>query len=558
MKTTLFLPVCLAVRAGFLALALVSGINLHAAVTLHYWHGGAPNNSYWDNYMNWLGGVPGGLSDRVILDTGAARKLNTNNLAAATYFESISILDSGYNVYGNSVRMNRLAANYPGGTSSTFRPDIIAWGDLFIEAEVRNSTLNVVGDLILANNNLIFPESSLGNVTVLGIIGGTGGVTKNPGVGEVTFGGVGANTYTGTTMMLGGTLRLSRYSLFGMVGTVAVPGDLSIDYSGTVLLERNNQIVDSSTITFTGGTLDLDGNSDTVGSIAGWGNIDLRTDGRLIVGANDRSTTFSGTMVGSGGFDKIGNGTLFLTGYQTYTGPTRVLDGALRVDGSWFNTSSITVSNGATLGGEGVLSDITIAAGGTLHPGVGGAVAILGAAGSVTFAASATYRVQLVSVSVHDAFAVNPAGVVNLGSCSLKIIPGPGIRVGDSFTIVEKLGSNPIVGTFQGLAEGERFVVSNRLFQITYRGGTGNDVVLTRVEPPAVSLSLARSTDTQMQIGGRGVPGLIYVLEGASNLKPPITWKPLGTNVAGSNGSFSFLDDYSGRVVARFYRAWSP
>src|SRR6185503_15501038 len=89
-------------------IAMGAAGDLTAGVTLHYWDGGSPTDSYWDNYLNWFGDVPGGLSDRVIFNTGAARKVNTNNLSAETFFESINILEGGYNIHGNSVRMGRL------------------------------------------------------------------------------------------------------------------------------------------------------------------------------------------------------------------------------------------------------------------------------------------------------------------------------------------------------------------------------------------------------------------------------------------------------------------
>jgi hypothetical protein len=51
--------------------------------------------------------------------------------------------------------------------------------------------------------------------------------------------------------------------------------------------------------------------------------------------------------------------------------------------------------------------------------------------------------------------------------------------LGDSYLIVDNDGSDPIIGTFAGLPEGATFVLGGRTFQITYVGGTGNDIVLT-------------------------------------------------------------------------------
>jgi hypothetical protein len=54
--------------------------------------------------------------------------------------------------------------------------------------------------------------------------------------------------------------------------------------------------------------------------------------------------------------------------------------------------------------------------------------------------------------------------------------------VGETFLIVDKVAVGAISGTFSGLAEGaiiNGFLGSGLGAQITYLGGTGNDIVLT-------------------------------------------------------------------------------
>ena len=64
----------------------------------------------------------------------------------------------------------------------------------------------------------------------------------------------------------------------------------------------------------------------TVGSIEGDGVISLSTGRKLIIGNNNLSTTFSGTHSGpgTGSLEKIGTGTLTLTGANTYDGGTTI------------------------------------------------------------------------------------------------------------------------------------------------------------------------------------------------------------------------------------------
>ena len=49
------------------------------------------------------------------------------------------------------------------------------------------------------------------------------------------------------------------------------------------------------------------------------------------------------------------------------------------------------------------------------------------------------------------------------------------------FAIVVNDLSDPITGMFNGLPEGASVMAGDQVFQITYTGGTGNDVVLTKL-----------------------------------------------------------------------------
>src|SRR4051812_40651971 len=72
------------------------------------------------------------------------------------------------------------------------------------------------------------------------------------------------------------------------------------------------------------------------------------------------------TRVYEGSLAKRGEGTLFLTGSETWHGATTVVAGKLSVNGS--STSPITVTGG-TLGGGGTVANVTVN-GGTLQPGL--------------------------------------------------------------------------------------------------------------------------------------------------------------------------------------------
>src|SRR5439155_2529424 len=95
-------------------------------------------------------------------------------------------------------------------------------------------------------------------------------------------------------------------------------------------------------------------------------------------------------------------------------------------------------------------------------------------------------------------------------------------------------------------------------FQITYHGGSGNDVVLTRVHAPSTISSIVCDTNGFKQIQGSGEPGLIYRIQAATNLTPVIQWMSLGPASANGAGIYQFIDMDAPIYPERFYRAISP
>ena len=85
---------------------------------------------------------------------------------------------------------------------------------------------------------------------------------------------------------------------------------------------------------------------------------------------------------------------------------------------------------------------------------------------------------------------MNVTGSVNLNNSVLAPVPWNGFQpaVGDTFVIIRNDASDPINGTFLNLPEGSIFADSLSIpFQITYLGGDGNDISITRIQPAAIN-----------------------------------------------------------------------
>jgi fibronectin-binding autotransporter adhesin len=229
---------------------------------------------------------------------------------------------------------------------------------------------------------------------------------------STTFSGILANGagILGLTKAGTGTLTLSGADTYGGATTVST-GTLQAD-SITAFSANSDFTVNT--------TLDLNGNSNFVGSLAGSGTVldgtgTLKGAATLNAGGdnNNPSTTFSGTIVngtGTLGLTKSGTGTLTLTGASTYTGTTTVSAGTLQVDGGLGNTA-VTVQSGAILTGKGAIAgNVTILGDGHLSPGPGAETLGVG-------------NLVLSSSSILD-YQLSNAGVIGSGVNSLINVTG--------------------------------------------------------------------------------------------------------------------------------------
>jgi autotransporter-associated beta strand protein len=339
-------------------------------------------------------------------------------------------------------------------------------------------------------------QSNIGSLTIAGPITGAGGVNyqaqtasssvTTPGDIYVTNTG---NTYSGVTQFGSGNVHVYGE---GSVGTGAWNFA-----GGTMILEGGNKS-NSREINFSAtSTIDTHGFDMTLnGPISGY-----------LTGGLSTATT--------AGLNKNGAGTLTLTNAaNTLAGVVTVNGGTLLVDGNLgpSATNGLTVNNGATLGGSGIINrNVTIAAGGTLSPG--NSPGILTIQGSLNMAPAsgtpATLSMQLngptagtgydqvVSILQNGAsVATVQLGVAVPANLSLSLGYAP--SASDVFWLIRSTNTlgvtNQTTGAFAGLPEGATvtlgtFGVHTFSAQITYNGNyetgqldhSGNDVALYNV-----------------------------------------------------------------------------
>nr|GAJ32306.1 extracellular serine protease precursor [Bradyrhizobium sp. DOA9] len=195
----------------------------------------------------------------------------------------------------------------------------------------------------------------------------------------------------------------------------------------------------------------------TAGSIEGSGFYYIGGGNTLTVGSNNRSTEVSGVIgdydpcgcgpAGPGSLEKVGSGTLILSGTNTYTGTTTVNGGILRVDGNISQSSLTTVNAGGALFGAGIVGNTMIANGGIYAPGDGGPGSSMWVQGDLAFQSGALYLVQVGSGST--ASFANVFGNVTLnGNVGVSLYAGSTIL--PQYTIMQFSGA--AIGNFAGVA----------------------------------------------------------------------------------------------------------
>lgn len=218
---------------------------------------------------------------------------------------------------------------------------------------------------------------------------------------------------------------------------------------------------------------------------------------------------FAGPITGAGALNVTGFGLLRLTAVNTFTGPTTVTGSpdtslALQVDGSIGN---VVLANGA-LSGRGTIGSVT-GSPGFVDPGdfIGSGANFVGTltVGDLTLTNGGSLEIHK---TTSDQDRIVARGTVqldaNLGVGFNSDVP---IHRGETFTVIDNDGTDPVVGTFRDLPEGAIIFAGTGVvpLRITYHGGDGNDVVLVATSAPF----------TAVGAGAGGVPvANVYDFEG--------------------------------------------
>ncbi|WP_446653481.1 autotransporter-associated beta strand repeat-containing protein [Blastomonas sp.] len=333
--------------------------------------------------------------------TGAANALTANG--GSTTLTGAGSFAQGVTLAGGDVVLQGAGASIADTALVT-----VNTGTLFVNVgETIGALAGSGGRVQIAQGQTLTTGGSNAGTAYAGVLAGNGALVKT-GTGTFTLSG--ANTLTGAVTVNAGVLALATGgSLAGAVqnaagfsnaGTVAglatntgtlistgvLNGGLVNSGSAGLSGQLNGTVTNSGLIQLQGaltgiagfsqtgtGTFDLAGFSTAIGSLSGAGNV-LLGSATLTLGGSNASTSFGGTIGGTGGLTKVGTGGFTLNTGQAYTGLTTINGGLLTVSAGAGLSGSVL--NNASFASSGlILGSLTNNGTATLAGQINGAVA---------------------------------------------------------------------------------------------------------------------------------------------------------------------------------------
>lgn len=338
------------------AVAIQSGdgndtININGIETV-----GVINTGAGTDTVNWSKGTFAGEMN--FAGTGGNNKANIGNVDLSNTRHIITAAGAGNaltftNTHGTGAKIGSLSSdNLSTGTNIG-----AGWDSLTLsgsQADMRIvDRLTLTSKTIAVNNGATLRTGDHGESSSNAATIGDYNITTNNAASKVIFDTTGDNN------------QAQIYN-----GTISGSGKFERAAGGTTVFTANNTYTGSTTIDQSG-TLQLGSGGDT-GEVSAVSNI---IDNGILTINRANNVLLNGIISGIGALQQIGGGITRLGGNNTYTGDTTVTSGALLVNGNQSAATGITtVSNAATLGGNGIIGgNVLMNDATTISAGDGGA-----------------------------------------------------------------------------------------------------------------------------------------------------------------------------------------
>jgi hypothetical protein len=519
MKTKLPIRLFAAIVLSLSSLLTIATPLVHATAQDCVWTGAAGNNTF-SSATNWSScnsSVPQSGDILVFNPAPSASGVNLTNDLGVSFggiINNPAAFSSGTGQYTiDTLSLTSGATLTVGSTSDcTQYPQILnfstlhAAGNLLVDDDgydLSNSDLNltVAGNLTLENSVGIgymgtnTGSSVTGNLIIASPVdyhsgtcpsfSGGGGFTSGSSFSGFTFSGLvvqnGSSTALGDSsfpITLGGGTgtgnpKISFYpALDGddnpVATTYTVTSPLTLTGNASLYASDQATVNLTSSISGSGFSLIADPNSE--------GTINFNP-------SSNNSNTATGVQQ-----NPVQTITIDSTDSQPNMDETVITNETLSLDGE---RDDITVNRGGTLKGDGKLDgSVYVSPGAIIAPGHSP-----GCLTAADFVIAGTYQAEIggtTPCSGYDQLKQTDtvsASDVTGATLAVSLYGGFAPAVGQTYTIIDNAGTtSTVTGTFAGLAEGATFSSQGVTYSISYKGGDGNDVVLTVTAVDAAAL----------------------------------------------------------------------
>jgi autotransporter-associated beta strand protein len=238
---------------------------------------------------------------------------------------------------------------------------------------LNSSGVNIFSGTITNNSDnglILVADLSGGTVEFNGVLAGSKPYFTS-GLGTVVISGTSSNAYNTGLTTLGSAVTVLNKS----ANMIAITTNATLQSGKILRTDASNQWGTGTPpllSILSNGVFNLNNFDQKVAISSSSATASITLGSATLTIDNSLSDTYAGAISGTGGITKSNNGTLILSGTNTYSGNTIVNSGTLQLNktggGTLPNTNSITVNNGGTLriSSNQTLSDLTINSGGTV------------------------------------------------------------------------------------------------------------------------------------------------------------------------------------------------